>query len=125
MQVGESGEDGFDVLVNSNGRLIFLFGPELGVLALNVLANHDERQKQELDNITDKDHKDVREGVERLSGDGLPKHPAEDENNEEIQCIHGADGSGESYGYFVVELEAAFVLEINVNGGAAGFEVFM
>lgn len=43
MQVGEGGEDGFDVLMDGFGGLIFFFGPKFVVAGLDILANQNER----------------------------------------------------------------------------------
>lgn len=122
-QVGESGEDGFDVLVDGFGGLVFFFGPQLGMAGLNVLADYNQRKKEKLNDISDEDKKNKRIWIKRAFGDGLEEHPAKDKNHEEIDGVHRTDGCSDGDGNFVVELEMAFVPEIDVNGYAAAFEV--
>lgn len=123
MQLGESGEDGFDILMDSFSGLIFFFGPKFVVTGLDVLTDHNKRHEKKLDDIGDENQENKREGIKGAVGYGLQEHPAKNEDHKKIDGVHGTDGTSDGDGDFVVKFEAAFVLEVNVNGNAAGFKI--
>lgn len=107
------------------GGLIFFFGPQFSVAGLDILADHDQRHKKELNDIGDENQENERKGVKRAFGNGLEEHPAKDKQHKEIDGVHGTDGGGDGDGYFIVQLEAALVFEIDVFWNSAIFEVFV
>ncbi len=123
MQVGESGENSFDVLVDSFGGLILFVGAELGVAVLDILADQDEGSKKKLGNVGEKEQESEGIWINGPLGNELPGDPERNYQENGVDGVHGADDPGGDGGYLVMGFEERMVLEINVFRSAAGFEV--
>lgn len=76
-----------------------------------------------MDDVANKDHKNIGEGIKGLIGNRLPEHPTKNKQNKEVESVHGTYSGGDYDGYFVVEFEPVQMFGINVLRSMAGFEV--
>ena len=123
MNFGKLGENGFDVLVNCFGGVIFFFSPKLGMTVLDILTDHNEGQKKKLNDVADKNHKYEWKRIERFFGNSLPEHPAKNKDDEEIKRVHGTYSCSDDDSYPILKLETVFVLGVDILRSVAGFEI--
>ena len=88
-------DDLFDIFVAGVCGVVFFICADLGVFALEVLADHDKGHEDELDDVAEEKEEGEWIGVKGFGEEiGLPDYPAYHEADEEVDGVHGADGAG-------------------------------